>query len=148
MKNMIFPHKFWRSRLDCMSQLFLDPNICGFQYISTRSFDPKLWWSIGRTNCSYHSTRVDLYSHQILLSEGQKVSRYLKPIRLSKDLEYDFNTFIILILIIIMIIIIVNIVVIITITITIIIIIIVGVVVIIISSIIIIITIIIIIIAL
>ena len=28
-----------------------------------------LWWSIGRTtcNCLYHSTRVDLYCHQILL---------------------------------------------------------------------------------
>ena len=29
--------------------------------------DPKLYWSIGRTNCLYYSIRVDLYSHQILL---------------------------------------------------------------------------------
>ena len=28
---------------------------------------PKLLWSIGRTNRSYYSTRVDLCSHQILL---------------------------------------------------------------------------------
>ena len=28
--------------------------------------DPKLSWSIGRTNCLYHSTRVDLFSHKIL----------------------------------------------------------------------------------
>ena len=27
---------------------------------------PRLYWSISRTNCSYNSTRVDLYSHQIL----------------------------------------------------------------------------------
>ena len=33
MKNTIFPHKFWRPFLDCMPQLFLDPNMCGFHYI-------------------------------------------------------------------------------------------------------------------
>ena len=28
---------------------------------------PKLWWSIGGTNCLYYSNRVDLYSHKIIL---------------------------------------------------------------------------------
>ena len=69
MKNTIFPHKFWRPFLDCMPQLFLDPNMCGFQYICRVLWPPsdtKLLWSIGRINCLYYSTRVDLYSHQIL----------------------------------------------------------------------------------
>ena len=30
--------------------------------------DPKPKWSISRTNCLYYSTRVDLYSHQILFT--------------------------------------------------------------------------------
>ena len=29
--NTVSPHKFLRSFLDCMPQLFLDPNMCGFQ---------------------------------------------------------------------------------------------------------------------
>ena len=33
MKNKIFPHKCWRPFLDCMPQLLLDPNMCGFQFI-------------------------------------------------------------------------------------------------------------------
>ena len=33
MKNTIYTHKFWRALLDWMPQLFLDPNMCGFQYI-------------------------------------------------------------------------------------------------------------------
>ena len=41
MKNMIFPHNLWRPFFDCMSQLFLDPNMCGFQYI-VGSPDPPL----------------------------------------------------------------------------------------------------------
>ena len=40
--------------------------MCGCLHICML-FDPKLQWSVGRTNCLYHSTRVDLYSHQILL---------------------------------------------------------------------------------
>ena len=35
---------------------------------------PKLYWSIGRTNCSYYSTRVALYSHQILLGKVRQLS--------------------------------------------------------------------------
>ena len=31
------------------------------------SCDPKLEWSVDRTNCLYHSTRVNLYNHQHLL---------------------------------------------------------------------------------
>ena len=33
MKNKIFPHTFWRPLLDSMPQLFLDSNMCGFQFI-------------------------------------------------------------------------------------------------------------------
>ena len=40
--------------------------MCGCLHICML-FDPKFQWSVGRTNCLYHSTRVDLYSHQILL---------------------------------------------------------------------------------
>ena len=32
------------------------------------SWDPRPQWSISRTSCLYYSTRVDLYSDQILLS--------------------------------------------------------------------------------
>ena len=38
-------------------------------YIFVCRLDPKPQWSIGRTNCSYCSTRVDLYSHQILFHD-------------------------------------------------------------------------------
>ena len=44
--------------------------MCGFQYICRvlwSSSDTELKWSIGRINCFYHSTRVDLYNNQILL---------------------------------------------------------------------------------
>ena len=40
MKNTIYPHKFWRPFLDCMPQLFLDPNMCGFQYIKKNDTSP------------------------------------------------------------------------------------------------------------
>ena len=44
--------------------------MCGFRYICRVPWlpsDTKLYWSIGRINCLNYSTRVDLYSHQILL---------------------------------------------------------------------------------
>ena len=43
------------------SGVFLNPNMCGFLYMCM------LLGSQSRTNCLYHSTRLDLYSHQILL---------------------------------------------------------------------------------
>ena len=46
---------------------------------------PKLWWSIGRTYCSHYSTRVDLYSHQILF----KVMYILTPILMTLASSYD-----------------------------------------------------------
>ena len=54
-----------------MPQLFLDPIMCGFQFIFKvlwSASDTKLYWSMGRTNCLHYSTRVDLYCLQILLS--------------------------------------------------------------------------------
>ena len=42
---------------------------------------PKLKWSTDRTNCSYYSSRVDLYSHQILFH------RTLNGVNLSSFLE-------------------------------------------------------------
>ena len=33
----------------------------------------RLWWSIGRTNCSHYSTIVDLYSPQILLAAPNSI---------------------------------------------------------------------------
>ena len=65
MKNTISPHKFWRPFwIACLSYY----PICVVSCSLGHWLDPKLLWSIGRTNCSYYSTRVDLYSHQILLS--------------------------------------------------------------------------------
>ena len=41
--------------------------ICGVSCSFGHWLDSKLQWSIDRTNCSYYSTRVGLYSHQVLL---------------------------------------------------------------------------------
>ena len=49
------------------ASVFLDPiSMTSGTFVCC--FDPKVQWSIGRTNCLYYSTRVDLHSHQILLS--------------------------------------------------------------------------------
>ena len=50
------------------SVIFKTP-ICVVSSAFEGSSDTKLQWSIGRTNSLYYSTRVDLYSHQILLCE-------------------------------------------------------------------------------
>ena len=45
--------------------------MCDFQYIFMILWSPsdaKLYKSIYRTNCLYYSTRVDLYSHQIIIN--------------------------------------------------------------------------------
>ena len=70
MKNTIFPHKFRSPFLDCMSRLFFRPQYVWYPVHLNRPLipsPPKLYWSIGRTNYLYYSTRVDPYSHQILL---------------------------------------------------------------------------------
>ena len=64
------PSQILKTMLDCKPQLFLDPNICGLQYICRVLWSqtpPKRQWSIRRIKCWYHSTRVDLYSPQIQL---------------------------------------------------------------------------------
>ena len=72
MKNTIYPDKFWWPFWIAWFNHFWKP-ICVVSGTSVCCFDPKLYWSIGRTKCSYYSTRVDLYSHQILLITDQQV---------------------------------------------------------------------------
>ena len=47
------------------SVIFYTP-ICVVSFTFVGCFDRKLKWLIGRIDCLYYSTRVDLYSHQIL----------------------------------------------------------------------------------
>ena len=71
MKDTIFPHTFWRPfRITCLGY-FLDPNICGFQYICcvlSWIRDPS--GQLAELIAYITSTRVDLYSHHILLLYG------------------------------------------------------------------------------
>ena len=61
MNNTILTHTFWIPFLDCC--YFLDPNMCGFQYIG-RVPDPS--GQLAELIAYINSTRVNLYSHQIL----------------------------------------------------------------------------------
>ena len=61
-KNTIFTHKFWRPFLIAKLSYFFRPKYYGFWYFSSQILVVDC-----RTNCSYHFTRVDLYSHQVLL---------------------------------------------------------------------------------
>ena len=51
-------------------------------------FDPKLKWSIGRTNCLYHSSRLDMYSNQIILSVDEFMHTSIMPM----DMNTNRNT--------------------------------------------------------
>ena len=65
-KNTKSRHKFWRLFwIACLSYFFKTP-ICVVSCLFERWLAPKSKRSIGITNCSYHSTRVELY---ILVSE-------------------------------------------------------------------------------
>ena len=57
-----FEDHFW---IACLC--YYQTPICVISNTFVGSRDPKLQWSISRTNCLYHSTRVELYSHQMLL---------------------------------------------------------------------------------
>ena len=73
--HIIFLSVEWRTRYSFTnfedsfglraSVIFLTP-ISVVAFIFVCLFDSKLLWWIGRTNCWYYYTRVDLYSHQIL----------------------------------------------------------------------------------
>ena len=66
--NTIFPHKFWRPCWIACFKLLIWTPVCVVPFTFVYWCDPKLYWRlIGRTNCLYYSTRVDLYSHQVLL---------------------------------------------------------------------------------
>ena len=67
MKNTIFPHKFWRPFLDCMPQLFLRPKYVWFPVHLKGPMIPNPSGQLAELIVKITSTRVDLYSHQILL---------------------------------------------------------------------------------
>ena len=66
MRNTIFPHNF-EDHLGFHASVIFQTQIWVVSGTLVCWFDPKTLWSIGRINALYHSTRVDLYSHQILL---------------------------------------------------------------------------------
>ena len=68
MKNKIFPHKFWRPFLDCMPQLFFRPKYVWFPIHWKGSMIPDPSGQLAELIVYITSTRVDLYSHQILLN--------------------------------------------------------------------------------
>ena len=67
MKNTIFPHKFWRPFLDCMPQLFFRPKYVWFPIHLKGPMIPDPSGQLAELIVQITSTRVDLYSHQILL---------------------------------------------------------------------------------
>ena len=69
MKNKIFPHTFWRPFLDCMPQLFFKPIYVWFLVHLKGPDIPDPSGQLAELIVYITSTRVDLYSHQILLSE-------------------------------------------------------------------------------
>ena len=67
MKNKIFPHTFWRPFLDCMPQLFFRPKYVWFPIHLKGPMIPDPSGQLAELIVYITSTRVDLYSHQILL---------------------------------------------------------------------------------
>ena len=67
MKNKIFPHTFWRPFLDCMPQLFFRPKYVWFPIPLKGPMIPDPSRQLAELIVYITSTRVDLYSHQILL---------------------------------------------------------------------------------
>ena len=70
MKNKIFPHTFWRPFLDCMPQLFFRPKYVCFPVHLKGPMIPDPSGQLAELIVYITSTRVDLYSHQILLGFG------------------------------------------------------------------------------
>ena len=66
MKNETFPHTFWRPFLDCMPQLFFRPKYVWFPIHLKGPMIPDPSGQLAELIVCITSTRVDLYSHQIL----------------------------------------------------------------------------------
>ena len=69
MKDKIFPYTFWRPFLDCMPQLFFRPKYVWFPIHLKGPMIPDPSGQLAELIVYITSTRVDLYSHQILLAE-------------------------------------------------------------------------------
>ena len=74
MKNEIFPRTFLRPFLDCMPQLFLRPKYVWFPVHLKGSMIPDPSGQLAELIVYITSTRVDLYSHQILLDAQEQTS--------------------------------------------------------------------------
>ena len=81
MKNEIFPHTFSRPFLDCMHQLFFRPKYVWFPVHLKGPMIPDPSGQLAELIVYITSTRVDLYSHQILLSDSNKIYCALRTIR-------------------------------------------------------------------
>ena len=68
MENKIFPHTFWRPFLDCMPQLYFRPKYVWFPVHLKGPVIPDPSGQLAELIVYITSTRVDLYSHQILLN--------------------------------------------------------------------------------
>ena len=60
------PSQIFKNIFGWHASVIFQTSICVVSNLFVGSFDPRLKWSIGRTSCLYHSTRVNLYSHQIV----------------------------------------------------------------------------------
>ena len=69
MKNEIFPHTFWRPFLDCVPQLFVRPKYVWIPVHLKGPMIPDPSGQLAELIVYITSTRVDLYSHQILLPQ-------------------------------------------------------------------------------
>ena len=67
MKNKLFPHTLWRPFLDCMPLLFFRPKYVWFSVYLYGHVIPDPSGQLEELIVYITSTRVDLYSHQILL---------------------------------------------------------------------------------
>ena len=74
MKNKIFPHAFLRPFLDCMPQLFFRPKYVWFPIHLKGPMIPDPSGQLAELIVYITSTRVDLYSHQILLDPQEQHS--------------------------------------------------------------------------
>ena len=82
MKNEIFPHTFWRPFLDCTPQLFFRPKYVWFPIHLKGPMIPDPSGQLAELIVCITSTRVDLYSHQILLTNdrGFNIERFCSDV--------------------------------------------------------------------
>ena len=103
MENEIFPHTFWRPFLDCMPRLFFRPKYVWFPVHLKGPMIPDPSGQLAELTVYITSTRVDLYSHQIQLTDWstynvdalidastpQKVLQHI-PKNKNKNKKYDY----------------------------------------------------------